>query len=82
MKLSEFESLSQKQQIVLLYHQGIYIGKRKKAGLIRLLFQMDSFYVEITYASYRRSIHKLRFCDSTVILDPYLEQIDVEYLVS
>jgi hypothetical protein len=82
MRMSEFELLSRKDQIAILYQEGIYIGKRKTTKFIRLLFQLDSFYVEIIYISYRLSIHKMRYSDSITILDPYLEQIEVEYLVT
>jgi hypothetical protein len=70
------------EQLSLLYQQGIYIGKKKTTQFTRLLFQLESFYVEIAYSTYRRSIHKMRYSDSTSILDPYLEQVQVEYLVT
>lgn len=82
MRMSEYELLSQEEQVTILYQQGIYIGKRKTERLTRLLFQLDSFYVEIVYVFYRLSIHEIHYCESTSILDPYLEQIDVEYLVT
>jgi hypothetical protein len=82
MKMHDFQFFSQEKQLSLLYQQGIYIGKRKNDEFVRLLFQLDSFYVEITYITYRKSIHKIRYSDSTSILDPYLEQIQVEYLVT
>lgn len=82
MKMYEFQSLSQKEQIMILYQQGIYIGKKKEGVFTVLLYQLDSFYIEITYASYRRSIRTLKCSDSTSVLDPYLEQIPIEYLVT
>jgi hypothetical protein len=77
----DFQSLPQEDQITLLYQQGIYIGKKKAEQFTKLLFQLESFYVEIIYICYRKSIQKIRYSDSTTILDPYLEQIDVEYSV-
>ena len=82
MTMSGFQTLQREEQITVLYQHGVYIGKKKAGGLIRLLFQLDSFYVEITYADYRRSIYKIGYSDSTAILEPYLEQIDVEYSVT
>lgn len=82
MKMDEFQSLSQKEQISILYQQGIYIGKKKAGTFIVLLYQLDSFYIEIAYASYRRSIRTIKYSDNTSILDPYLEQIQIEYLVT
>jgi hypothetical protein len=78
MKLLEFQSLSQDEQVFILYQQGVYIGKRKNGDQTRLLFQLESFYAEVFYTSYRRSIYKIHISDSTSILDPYLEQIKIE----
>jgi hypothetical protein len=82
MRMSEFELLSDKDQLALLYKHGVYIGKRKTGGSVKLLFQLDSFYVEIDYVSYRLEISKMLCTDSTDILDRYLGQIQVEYLVT
>jgi hypothetical protein len=82
MRTSEFELLAEKDQLALLYKHGVYIGKRKVAQSVRLLFQLDSFYVEIEYVSYRLQISKILCTDSTDILDHYLGQIQVEYLVT
>jgi len=82
MRMSEFELLLQNQQIAILYQQGVYVGKIKRGQQTRLLFQLESFYVEIAYTSYRLSIYQMYYSESTSILDPYLEQIDVEYLVT
>jgi hypothetical protein len=82
MRMSEFESLADKDQLALLYKHGVYIGKRKTGGSVKLLLQLDSFYVEIEYLSYRLEISKIRNTDSTDILDHYLGQIQVEYLVT
>ena len=49
---------------------------------IFLLYQVEGFYIEILYRVYRRVIEQIRICETTAVLDPYLEQIDVEYLVS
>jgi hypothetical protein len=82
MRLKKFQSLSNTQQVALLYKQGVYIGKRKSGKKTVLLYQLDSFYVEVFYLSYRRYIYNMSYSESIEILDPYLEQINVEYLVS
>jgi hypothetical protein len=81
MRMSEFELVSARKQIETLYLQGIYVGKCKTGRYVKLLFQLESFYVEIVYLSYRLAIQKIRCSDSTTILDEYLEQIEIEYLV-
>ena len=82
MKMSDFKDLKLEKQLSILHRQGIYVGKSKKSPYTRLLFQLESFYIEITYMSYRSSIQKIHYTDSPSILEPYLEQIQVEYLVT
>ena len=82
MTLFEFQLNPIPEQVAILYQQGVYIGKRKEEGLSILLYQLDSFYVEIVYKKYRRYVARTRCSGSTAFLDPYLEQINVEHLVS
>lgn len=81
MKMHEFLLLPEQDQIEILYQNGVYIGKRKEAFSIILLYQFESFYVEVFYRKYRSHIKRLHCFESTELLDPYLEQIDVENLV-
>lgn len=81
MKSFEFQLLSEKEKADLLYREGVYIGKRKEGPLTVLLYQADSFYVEVFYHKYRRFIVRMRCSESTSILDPYLEQIEIGILV-
>jgi len=81
MTLFEFQILDLADQVGILYKHGVYIGKRKQGHLTIMLFQVDSFYVEVVYRLYRRYIARVRCSESTTMLDPYLGQIHVEYLV-
>ena len=81
MTLFDFQLLEEAEQIAVLYEQGVYIGKRKEGELPVLLYQLEGFYAEVFYRLYRRSVLKIRCSGSTSILEPYLEQIDVEQLV-
>ena len=51
-----FESLPYNSKTLLLYNEGIYIGKRALNGLTAVLYQVQSFYVEILFMEYRRQI--------------------------
>jgi hypothetical protein len=82
MTISGFQLLPREEQINILYQQGVYVGKKKAGELFKLLFQLESFYVEISYTIYRRAMCKMYCSDSTIILEPYLQQIEVEYLVT
>jgi len=81
MTVVEFEALGMTQQVSMLYRHGVYIGKQKRLDQVMLLYQLDHFYVEVIYSRYRRYISRLRCTSSVSVLDPYLEQIDVEQLV-
>ncbi len=78
MTLYNFYLLTEDEQINLLYEHGVYIGKRKDNNTTTVLYQLDSFYVEIIYKKYRFFIHKINCFTTTEKLSPYLEQIDIE----
>jgi hypothetical protein len=82
MTMFDFQQLPQDEQVATLYDQGVYLGKRKEKNQAVLLYQYESFYVEVFYSIYRQFISKIHLSVNTVILDPYLEQIDVEDLVN
>ena len=81
MKLHDFELMAETEQIDQLYRYGVYIGKRRDAFSVILLYQLEGFYVEVYYRKYRSHVKKLHCFETTEQLDPYLEQIDVENLV-
>ncbi|TCZ72818.1 hypothetical protein [Flaviaesturariibacter aridisoli] len=81
MTLFDFKLLPAMEQLDLLYEQGSFIGKRKVAAQTCVLYQLESFYVEVLYRQYRRIPEKLHCFRSTALLDPYLELIDVEHWV-
>jgi hypothetical protein len=81
MRLCDFSLLPENEKGSLLYEHGVYIGKRKRGGKTILLFQLEGFYAEVYYRQYRRVIDSIRCFSDTERLDPYLAQIDVEYLV-
>lgn len=81
MNLFEFQLLASKEKTDFLQQNGVYIGKRKEGESVLLLYQLESFYVEIKYRKYRRFIANIRCFESTSVLDPYLEQIEVAILV-
>ncbi len=81
MTVYDFRILTDSEQIDLLYKEGVYIGKRAYPGSTILLYQLDAFYVEIYYQKYRCFVKRLHCFTSTILLNPYLEQINVEELV-
>ncbi len=81
MRLHDFIRLTQKEQVILLYEQGVYIGKRKQGNLVVVLYQLEGFYAEVFYRTYRRVIDRISCFSGTARLDPYLTGMDVEHLV-
>lgn len=81
MRMQEFTSLPQKSKVALLYDEGVYIGKRKQGTTIVVLYQLEGFYAEVYYRSYRRVIDHISCFSGTKRLDPYLSGMDVEHLV-
>jgi len=82
MTLSGFQELCLQEKTRLLHKEGVYIGKRRKDAQIMLLYQLEGFYVEVCYYRYRRDISHIRTSASVQLLEPYLDQIPVENLVS
>lgn len=78
MTLFDFKLLGWEDQIEQVYREGVYIGKRRMLEQFVLLYQVESFYVELYYKKYRQSVLSIKCSASTSILDPYLEQIEVE----
>ena len=81
MTLYEFQTLTEKVQTNILYNRGAYIGKRKENGKIGVLYQLEGFYIEIFYRTYRREIFLLHCFSTTDLLQPYLEEINIEELL-
>lgn len=81
MRLNEFQQLQESRQVTLLYEQGVYIGKRRLGSTVIVLYQLEGFYAEVVYRTYRREIRRIVSFSETTRLDPYLAGIDVEHLV-
>ena len=82
MRMYDFTRLPQKEKVALLYKYGVYIGKRQSGKTIAVLYQLEGFYAEVFYRTYRREIDRISCFSGTARLDPYLAGIDVEYLVT
>jgi hypothetical protein len=78
----DFSLLDMEDQLDLLYKEGVFVGKIRKNNVFKVLYQYNSFYVEISYRKYRYSIQDMRCFESTEHLDPYLTKIDIEFLIN
>lgn len=80
LSLIQFMDLPQELQFEALHKNGVYVGKRKNNEQSIVLFQLHGFYVEVYYKHYRKEIDRLITSDTTEILQPYLDQINVRDL--
>lgn len=81
MRHIEFIRLKKTEQVELLYCNAVYIDKRKEGDTVCVLYQMDGFYVEISYVKYRCCISRINAFESLDLLEPYLDAMDVEELI-
>lgn len=81
MKLSEFILLDEKEKTQVLMCEGILVAKQKKAPMIRFLFQMDHYYVDMCCDSRRKEVKEFNAFTDTKQLQPFLDQIPLNGLV-
>ena len=80
MKLSDFIMLSEDKKKLILLHQGVLIGKRKRAESIIFLFQLQGFYVETYCNTTTKDVFHYSAFTQTKLLQPYLETIAIDDL--
>lgn len=71
----EFDILEEREKMDLLHSEGVYVGKRQLHHQVAILFQLESFYVEVVYDNYRSIIGYIKSGTSIDMLKPYLNQI-------
>lgn len=81
MTLDQFTLLNEAKQAETLLERGIYLADRVYKNFSIILYQLDSFYVEV-YHNLRFDIMQGMRCfqDDDALL-PYLESIDISSLV-
>lgn len=78
MTYQQFSRLSAQEQELAMWYIGVPVADRFDSIYRYLLFQLDSFYIEITYAVNLNIITRLTAFDDTDLLEPYLENIQIE----
>lgn len=82
MTITDFSTLSLTDQLDILYTDGVHLGKRTADSIPVILYQFDKWYVEIHYERYRQKVKFTRCTDSSDILIPYLDNIDIDDILS
>jgi hypothetical protein len=65
MTLMEFNILDEAEQQEALWDKGVHIGERQESPYRIILYQLDSFYVEVFYHMEYNQIHQFRNFSST-----------------
>ena len=82
MTMYMFNCLDEGRQIELLWSSGVLIGSRQEGFHKILLYQIDSFYVEVFYQYFQGKMVKIKSFSETDKLDPYLKSINITSLLA
>jgi hypothetical protein len=81
MKLNDFFKLSLDEQIETASH-GDYLGEREVQPYVIFLFNIGNFYAEVFYDEIKNRITRVKPFKAVRTLEPYLDQVDIEQLLS
>ena len=76
----DLSHLTISEQLELLYAEGIYLSKRRLGSKFVILYHFRNVYVEIFYTRYRKIIDRILYSQDPDTVDPYLEEIDLDFL--
>lgn len=81
MTLSKFNKLSIEEQQKAVLINGVFLAERKDPPLRMMLYDMESFYVEVFFLSRYNKVAWFNAFQSTKKLEPYLQTIDVNSIL-
>lgn len=74
--------MAETERAEVLWTKGIHLATRMSVFHTAALYQIDGFYVEIIYSEVDNKIVKTRSFESTELLEPYLIEIDISFLMT
>ena len=77
MTFDQYSKLSSTEQESLLWSCGVEIASRDEDMYSFMLYQLDGFYIEVQYSRSLELIIGILCFESTKLLDPYLEQMEI-----
>jgi len=80
MTFYQFKALSEYKQYEQIKSRGVIIAQRISTAYKFLLYQIDSFYVELKYNLFETRIEVMKCFSNTKDLDPYLKDISLSEL--
>jgi hypothetical protein len=81
MKLNDFFKLSVDEQVETA-SKGDFLGEREAKPYLIFLFNIGNFYAEVFYDEIRNKITRVKPFKAVRPLEPYLEKVDIEQLLS
>jgi hypothetical protein len=80
MTFEQFRSLPKDMQRNVVKHYGVFLFGRTGVGVNVMLYQVESFYVEIYFDEKMSEATRIRSFEDTRHLEPYLRMVDVSEL--
>lgn len=80
MTLYLFNRKAEKQQIALVFADGVPGGDRIENKSRVVLFQLFAFYAEIYYRPDLNEINQTRYFSNSLQIEHYLKDIDISFL--
>jgi len=82
MTLYQFNFLDELEQSEVLWDKGVMIGDLEDKVYKYILYQIDSFYVELKYHKENNVIQGMKtFASTDAPLKPYLDKLDLDKLL-
>jgi hypothetical protein len=75
MTLKQFNHMDETEQGEAVWDHGVLLGNFREDPFRYILYQIDSFYVELRYHQDHNVLTGIRAFDDTNELEPYMEQI-------
>lgn len=77
----KFKQLTRQQKRNTLLRFGAFVSERSFGPMRIMLYQLDSFYIEVYFFKWSKSVAWFKTFKSTDKLNPYLQQIDLSSLM-
>lgn len=78
MTFQQFNKLSAAEQEIAVWYVGVAVADRRENDNRYLLFQLDSFYIEIAYSITLNTVTRIIAFDDMELLEPYLANIQID----
>jgi hypothetical protein len=82
MQLSDFILLNADEKKSTVLHEGVLVAKRTNEDFMVFLFRLGNYYVEAYCNPANKAIEEYRAFDHITLLNPYLETIPIDHLLS